>query len=116
MPKEQNSAGSSISERVRGLVSTPNLHWPQIRLRATCGVLLRYLQSESFKIIRGDAYQIVRSLPAGKFRAIITSPPYYRHRHYGNNDHEIGREQTAEAYLDSLAVVFEACRNIINDE
>ncbi len=74
------------------------------------------MQSESFKIIRGDAYQIVRRLPAGKFRAIITSPPYYRHRHYGNNDHEIGREQTAEAYLDSLTVVFEACRNILTED
>jgi len=74
------------------------------------------LQSESFKIIRGDAYQIVRRLTAGKFRAIITSPPYYRHRHYGNNDHEIGREQTAEAYLDSLTVVFEACRNILTED
>jgi DNA modification methylase len=74
------------------------------------------LDSESFKIIQGDAYQIVRRLPGSKFRAIITSPPYYRHRHYGNNDHEIGREHSAEEYLDSLTKVFAACRDILAED
>jgi DNA modification methylase len=74
------------------------------------------LDSEVFKIIHGDAHQIVKQLPGSKFRAIITSPPYYRHRHYGNNDHEIGREQTAEEYLDSLTSVFEACRDTMAED
>lgn len=74
------------------------------------------MDCESFKIIHGDAFQIVNRLPCNKFRAIITSPPYYGHRHYGNNDHEIGTEATAEEYLESLTRVFAACRNILTED
>jgi DNA modification methylase len=74
------------------------------------------LDSESFKIIQGDALQIIKQQLSGKsrlFRAIITSPPYYGHRHYGSNSNEIGREKTVEEYLDSLARVFVACRDVL---
>jgi site-specific DNA-methyltransferase (adenine-specific) len=74
------------------------------------------LDSESFKIIHGDAADAVKRLPAKKFRAVITSPPYYGHRHYGNDDHEIGREQTDESYLDSLVGVFSVCRDKLTDD
>jgi len=74
------------------------------------------LDSEAFKIIHGDAYQIVKQLPNARFRAIITSPPYYGHRHYGSNNREIGREQEVEEYLNSLAKVFEACRNLLSED
>lgn len=73
------------------------------------------MDSESFVIIHGDACDIVRRLP-GKFRAIITSPPYYGHRHYGSDGHEIGRERTPEQYLDSLARVFAACRDLLAED
>ena len=74
------------------------------------------MESDSFQIIHGDAYQLVRKLRGKKFRAIITSPPYYRHRHYGNNNNEIGREQTAEEYLNSLTNVFAECLNILTED
>lgn len=78
------------------------------------------MDSESFQVIQGDAYQIIRHrhhlLSSGKFRAIITSPPYYGHRHYGNNDKEIGQERTVEEYLDSLTKVFVACRDLLTDD
>jgi DNA modification methylase len=76
------------------------------------------LDSEPFKIIQGDAYQIIKRLFAdgSKFRAIVTSPPYYGHRHYGSDRHEIGREQTVEGYLDSLVKVFAACRDILAED
>lgn len=74
------------------------------------------MDSESFKIIHGDAHQIVKQLPNGKFRAIITSPPYYGHRHYGNSEREIGREHTADEYLDSLTRIFAACRDVLSED
>ncbi len=58
----------------------------------------------------------MKQLPTSKFRAVITSPPYYRHRHYGNDNNEIGREQTDEEYLDSLTRVFSACRDILTED
>ncbi len=74
------------------------------------------MDNESFKIINGDACDIVKRLPSGRFRAVVTSPPYYGHRHYGDNDHEIGREQTDENYLNSLTNVFAACRNTLTED
>jgi tRNA1(Val) A37 N6-methylase TrmN6 len=77
---------------------------------------IRYLDGESFRIIQGDAQQIIKCLNGVKFRAVITSPPYYRHRHYGADNHEIGREQTADKYLNSLTQVFAACRNLLTED
>ncbi|MCI0564271.1 MAG: site-specific DNA-methyltransferase [Nitrososphaera sp.] len=73
------------------------------------------MESESFKIIQGDALHTIKHLST-KFRAIITSPPYYGHRHYGSDGREIGQEQTAEEYLDSLVAVFAACRDALSDD
>jgi DNA modification methylase len=74
------------------------------------------LDSESFKIIQGDAYQIIRQLSGYKFRTIITSPPYYGHRQYGSDQHEIGREQDPEEYLNSLTQIFVACKDILTED
>ena len=67
-------------------------------------------------MIEGDAHQIIIGLTDMKFRAVITSPPYFRHRHYGADSHEIGREQTAEEDLHSLAQIFAACRDLLTED
>jgi DNA modification methylase len=51
-----------------------------------------------------------------KFRAVITSPPYYHHRQYGSDHNEIGREHTAEKYLHSLTQIFTACRDLLTED
>lgn len=76
---------------------------------------MRNLAGE-FEVLQGDASQLIKRLPRGKFRAIITSPPYYGHRHYGSDNGEIGREQAVDEYLDSLAGVFSACRQLLADD
>jgi DNA modification methylase len=76
---------------------------------------MRNLAGE-FEVLQGDASQLVRCLPREKFRAIITSPPYYGHRHYGSDKVEIGREQAVDDYLDSLTRVFLACRQLLADD
>lgn len=88
----------------------------RIKLRGSRFSLILNLERESFSIIKGDAHQIIKRLNGMKFRAVITSPPYYRHRHYGSDDHEIGREQTAEEYLLSLTQVFAACRDLLTED
>jgi DNA modification methylase len=79
-------------------------------------ILFLHLHEEPFRIIKGDAYQKIKCLSGMKFRAIITSPPYYGHRHYGADEHEIGREQTAEKYLQSLTQLFAACRDLLTKD
>src|ERR1044071_8376595 len=65
--------------------------------------------------MRGDARTVIRTL-SRKFRAIITSPPYYGHRHYGGDPLEIGREKSVDEYLDSLTQVFSLCRQVLEED
>lgn len=49
----------------------------------------------SYQILQGDCYGVLKNLSAnpqelGKYRLIVTSPPYYKHRHYGKDTKEIG--------------------------
>ena len=74
------------------------------------------MDGEPCRTIQGDARQIIKYLRGIKFRAIITSPPYYRHRHYGSDNLEIGRERTAEKYLQSLTQVFTACKDLLTED
>src|SRR5215204_4318683 len=87
------------------------------KVKSTIVAFILHLDDdESFRMIQGDASQIMRCLTGMKFRAVITSPPYFRHRHYGADNHEIGREQTAEEYIQSLTHTFAACRDLLTED
>lgn len=65
-------------------------------------------------IIRGNSLEI-NNLLKQKYRVIITSPPYFKQRQYGDNSDEIGNEKTVEEYLIKLATVFEQCYDYLED-
>lgn len=71
---------------------------------------------DGYEILHGDASKIVPGLPKGRYRAIVTSPPYFGHRRYGADAKEIGREQDVDDYLDSLVRVFAACRDVLTED
>lgn len=48
--------------------------------------------------------------------AIITSPPYYKMKVYGNGDNEIGQEGEIEEYLLSLRKIFNECYRVLKDD
>ena len=57
----------------------------------------------------GDAVHILKTLSLkekyrGLFKAIITSPPYYKCRHYGQNINEIGRENNVQKVLGEFGI------------
>jgi DNA modification methylase len=80
-------------------------------------LLKRNLAGDLFRVLQGDAHDIAkRDLQAGTFRAIITSPPYFCHRHYGQDENEIGQERDVERYLDSLERIFVACRKLLTED
>jgi DNA modification methylase len=72
--------------------------------------------SGEFEVVQGSALDVLKSLQRHKFRAIVTSPPYFGHRHYGPDRSEIGRELSVEDYLDSLTRIFSACLNVLADD
>ena len=46
----------------------------------------------------------------------VTSPPYYGLRNYGNEDRQIGMEQTPEEYIEQLVDVFRSVRDVLTDD
>ena len=72
-------------------------------------------------ILLGNADSILKKLAANpkeqnKYRLIVTSPPYYRHRNYGQKSEEIGQEKSVEEYLDRMAGVFIKCKELLTDD
>lgn len=63
-------------------------------------------------VLCGDAAQIVPSLPQNFVDCIVTSPPYFQQRKYGN-DSEIGQELSPQAYISKLSNVFESCLRVL---
>ena len=56
-------------------------------------------------ILIGDATSKLASLPAQSIDCVITGPPYYRLRNYGQ-DGQLGFELTVGAWVENLRVVF----------
>ncbi|QTA85765.1 DNA-methyltransferase [Desulfonema magnum] len=63
------------------------------------------------KIILGDSLQVLKKVRDNSVDLVITSPPYFQQRDYGNGNSGIGNESTEKEYLDNLlAVFFESVR------
>ena len=60
----------------------------------------------------GDAIEIARTLPTACVDTVVTSPPYYRQRDYGNSL-QIGQEASPAAYVERMAELFAALRRVV---
>lgn len=60
-------------------------------------------------VITGDSFQILRQLEDECIDLIITSPPYFQQRDYGNGNLGIGNETTEKDYLQNVLKVFSEC-------
>ena len=49
-------------------------------------------------------------------RMCVTSPPYYGLRNYGDEDNQIGQEQTPEEFVEQLVDVFRKVRDVLADD
>jgi DNA modification methylase len=73
------------------------------------------------QVIQGNSYDVLCGLlkdprEKRKYRLIVTSPPYYGHRHYGDDPHEIGQEKSDTEYIDNLAKTFAVCRDLLTED
>lgn len=59
---------------------------------------------EPFRLWTGDASEILGRLPV--VDTVLTSPPYYQQRAYGDSKLEIGKEDQVSSYNDSLVTLF----------
>lgn len=61
------------------------------------------------RIVEGNSEVLLKEIPLDQINLVITSPPYYKQRDYGNFENEIGNEETVEEYVDHLWEVFHEC-------
>jgi DNA modification methylase len=67
------------------------------------------------KILFGDCRETLKTIDV-KARMCVTSPPYYGLRNYGNEENQIGMEQTPEEYIEQLVDVFRSVRDVLTDD
>jgi DNA modification methylase len=60
----------------------------------------------SNQIILGDSLEILKNIPDNYVDLVITSPPYFQQRDYGNDGKGIGNERTEIEYLNKLLAIF----------
>lgn len=57
-----------------------------------------------YTVICGDIKDVIDNLE--EVHCVITSPPYYQQRTYGNSHHEIGKETNINNYIENLCNIF----------
>lgn len=63
----------------------------------------------------GDAYKLIRKIPDNKIHCVVTSPPYWGLRNYGN-EAQIGLEPSPELFVRKFVLLFrEIKRTLRND-
>ncbi len=48
--------------------------------------------------------------------SIVTSPPYFAMRNYGNGENELGLEKDREDYINNLINIFNECHRVLKDD
>ena len=66
-------------------------------------------------ILFGDCRETLKEFDE-KARMCVTSPPYYGLRNYGDEEYQIGLEQTPEEFIDELVKVFREVKNVLTDD
>ena len=74
---------------------------------------LRAISDIKNKIILGDNLSVLKQIENDTFDLIITSPPYFQQRNYGNSDLGIGNETTESEYLKNILTVFWECVRVL---
>jgi len=67
------------------------------------------------KILKGDALEVLKTLPDESVDCVITSPPYWALRDYGV-DGQLGLEPTFQAYINKLCDIFDEVKRVLKKE
>lgn len=66
-------------------------------------------------VLQGDCIEVLKTLDDNSVDCVITSPPYWALRRYGDNEKEIGAEKTYNEYLDNLFKVFDEVWRVLKN-
>lgn len=62
------------------------------------------------EIVCGDSANLLKLIPNDSIDLVVTSPPYFKQRDYGEG---IGREKRVDDYIAALMVIFQQCVRVI---
>lgn len=68
-----------------------------------------------FGIINGDVREKIKEFKKNTIDCIITSPPYWRLKDYGN-EKQLGLEETPEEYIKELCDIFDECKRVLKKQ
>lgn len=69
----------------------------------------------SCKIICGDAEEKLKELPDKSVQCVVTSPPYYGLRDYGD-PRQLGLEETPDLFISRLVAISREIRRVLKDD
>jgi DNA modification methylase len=67
------------------------------------------------KILVGDVLHRISEISDGSVQCVVTSPPYWGLRDYGN-DEQIGLEQNPQDYIDAMVKVFRQVKRVLAND
>lgn len=68
------------------------------------------------EILLGDVRETLKQVPDNSVHCVVTSPPYFALRAYGNDSREIGREKTPEEFIETMVGVFREVRRVLRPD
>lgn len=74
-----------------------------------------YYEDEYVNLYHGDALDVARTLPDGLARCIVTSPPYFGLRDYGEPG-QYGAEASVGEYVSRMVELFRELRRVLADD
>lgn len=74
-----------------------------------------YYADDQITLHHGDSLEVMRTLADGSVDCIVTSPPYYGLRDYGN-DGQYGLEPTPDEYVETMRALFAEGRRVLADD
>lgn len=74
-----------------------------------------YYSDESATLFHGDALAVARELPSGSADCIVTSPPYFGLRDYGEAG-QYGLEASPAEYVETMRTLFAELRRVLADD
>ncbi|WP_447754509.1 DNA-methyltransferase [Enterobacter asburiae] len=74
-----------------------------------------HIELDSSTLFEGDALTILRRLPGGSVRCVVTSPPYWGLRDYGI-DEQIGLESSMPQFINRLVAIFAEVKRVLTDD
>ena len=69
----------------------------------------------TWKIIEGESLAMLKTLPSGSVHCVVTSPPYWNLRDYGQED-QLGLEPTPQEYVERMVEIFREIRRVLRHD